>query len=129
MTSICLGRRVIVSGSLDHTVRVWCRAQGVSLTTLSDHSDWVTRVHLHDNNILHTLGLDNMIHSYKMVYPNEFEDFDSKADAYKINNAARLNSNNQRTLRMQCLTLNIFRIVSKNYMLGYLVKRLKDRCQ
>ena len=94
MTSICLGKNVIVSGSLDNTVRVWCRTQGVSLTTLSDHSDWVTRVHLHDNNILHTLGLDNVIYSYKMVYPDEFEDFDSKADAYQINNAARLNSNN-----------------------------------
>ena len=106
--SICLGKRVIVSGSLDHTVRVWCRAQGECLTTLIDHSDWVTRVHLHDNNILYTLGLDNMIHSYKMVYPDEFEDFDSKADAYKINNAARLNYNNQKTLLMQCLYSEYF---------------------
>ena len=89
MTSVCLGKAVIVSGSLDHTVMVWCRASGVMLTTLTDHEDWVTRVHLHDNTILYTLGLDNVIHSYKMVYPDEFEDFDSKTDAYKINNATR----------------------------------------
>ena len=90
MTSVCLGKTVIVSGSLDHTVMVWCRASGVTLTTLGDHGDWVTRVHLHDNSVLYTLGLDNIIHAYKMVYPDEFEDFDSKADAYKITNAARL---------------------------------------
>ena len=78
-----------MSGSLDLTVRVWCRASGASLATLSDHEDWVTKVHLHDNSVLYTLGLDNVIHAYKMVYPDEFEDFDSKPDAYKIDNATR----------------------------------------
>ena len=42
---------------------------------------------------LGSLGLYNMIHSYIMVYPDEFEDFDLKADTYKINKAERLNSN------------------------------------
>ena len=89
MTSICLGKTVIVSGSLDCSVMVWCRTTGAALATLTDHEDWVTRVHLHDNDILFTLGLDSNIHSYKMVYPDTFEDFDSKTDAYKMTNATR----------------------------------------
>ena len=35
---------LLVSGSADTTVKLWCLSEGVLLNTLPGHSDWVTQV-------------------------------------------------------------------------------------
>ena len=80
VTSVDLDTRVIVSGSLDWTVRVWDRKSGTLITCLQDHGDWVTGVYIkmmRDTSRLFTLGLDNIIHCYDINHPDELEDFDS----------------------------------------------------
>lgn len=57
----------IVSGSFDHTAKVWDRASGTAIRTLADHSHLVLAVTVSaDGKQLATAGLDKQIYLYEL---------------------------------------------------------------
>ena len=87
---MALNKTVIISGSVDMSVRVWCRETGGQLSlitmqvrTISDrlgidlhHQDIVTSVCLYEDKIIST-GLDRTVHTHLITFPDIQQDFDA----------------------------------------------------
>jgi len=89
ITCLDLNSNIIISGSLDHTVRIWCRETGETLSVLTNHNEIVTAVHLVTRCHLLSMGLDNKIYRYKITYPDISEDFDSKISCTHLSQNTR----------------------------------------